>query len=77
MQTQHAQTLVIREADDAPHFGNLIDGTWTPASDGRESENRDPANGELIGYFPRSSQGEVDAAVAAAKRAPQDALDGQ
>ena len=69
MQTQHAETLVLHEADDAPHYGNLIDGKWTPASDERESENHDPANGELIGYFPRSGQTEVDAAVAAAKRA--------
>ena len=50
-------------------FRNYIGGEWVPATEGRTSENHDPANGELIGYFPRSGQADVDAAVAAAKAA--------
>jgi alpha-ketoglutaric semialdehyde dehydrogenase len=48
---------------------NYIGGEWTAAAEGRTSENRDPATGELIGHFPRSSQHDVDRAVAAAKAA--------
>ncbi|HEX9037194.1 MAG TPA: aldehyde dehydrogenase family protein [Ktedonobacterales bacterium] len=48
---------------------NYIAGEWTPAADGRTSENHDPANGELIGHFPRSSVEDVDRAVAAASAA--------
>jgi aldehyde dehydrogenase (NAD+) len=48
-------------------YYNYIGGEWTPAADGRTSENHDPANGELIGQFPRSAQVDVDRAVAAAK----------
>jgi alpha-ketoglutaric semialdehyde dehydrogenase len=48
---------------------NYIGGEWTAAAEGRTSENRDPATGALIGHFPRSSQADVDRAVAAAKAA--------
>ncbi len=54
---------------DAPVYHNSIGGEWLPAADGRISENRDPANGELVGIFPRSGQAEVDRAVAAARQA--------
>jgi alpha-ketoglutaric semialdehyde dehydrogenase len=50
-------------------FRNYIGGEWVPAVEGRTSENHDPANGELIGYFPRSGQADVDRAAAAAKAA--------
>lgn len=50
-------------------FRNYIGGEWVPAAEGRTSENQDPANGELIGYFPRSAQADVDAAVVAAAAA--------
>jgi alpha-ketoglutaric semialdehyde dehydrogenase len=50
-------------------FRNHIGGEWVPAVEGRTSENHDPANGELIGYFPRSGQADVDRAAAAAKAA--------
>ena len=48
---------------------NYTGGEWTAAAEGRTSENRDPATGALIGHFPRSSQADVDRAVAAAKAA--------
>ncbi len=54
---------------EAPTYRNYIDGEWVPAASGRTSENRNPANGDLIGYFPRSSHEDVDRAVAAAKAA--------
>ena len=47
---------------------NLIGGEWVDAS-GETFESRSPANGDLIGTFPRSSAEDVDRAVAAAKEA--------
>ena len=47
---------------------NLIGGEWVDAS-GETFESRSPANGDLIGTFPRSSADDVDRAVAAAKEA--------
>ncbi|HEX6797910.1 MAG TPA: aldehyde dehydrogenase family protein [Ktedonobacterales bacterium] len=56
-------------ASDVTTYGNYIGGEWRPAAGGATFENHDPANGELIGRFPRSAQADVDAAVAAAKAA--------
>jgi aldehyde dehydrogenase (NAD+) len=51
-------------------FKNYIDGKWLPAQAGQVIENRNPANrNDLVGLFPASDQGEVDTAVAAAKKA--------
>jgi alpha-ketoglutaric semialdehyde dehydrogenase len=51
-------------------FKNYIDGKWLPAQAGQVIENRNPANrNDLIGLFPASDQDDVDAAVAAAKKA--------
>ena len=51
-------------------FTNLIDGNWVPARSGRTFENRNPADsGECIGEFPSSDSADVNAAVAAARRA--------
>src|SRR5258707_14055824 len=52
-----------------PTYRNYIGGEWVAAADGRTSENRDPATGELLGLFPRSGQADVDRAVAAARAA--------
>jgi len=49
-------------------YQNYIAGEWVAPASGRVTENRDPANGELIGYFPRSGEDDVNRAVAAAKR---------
>ena len=50
-------------------YRNYIGGEWVAAASGQTSENYDPANGELVGRFPRSGQADVDRAVAAAKAA--------
>ncbi|MGZ3673846.1 MAG: aldehyde dehydrogenase family protein, partial [Ktedonobacterales bacterium] len=50
-------------------YRNYIGGEWVAAASGQTSENLDPANGELVGRFPRSGQADVDRAVAAAKAA--------
>src|SRR5215467_11011491 len=55
--------------DNQHEYGNYIGGEWVPAADGQTRENLDPANGELIAYFPRSTQVDVDRAVAAARSA--------
>jgi aldehyde dehydrogenase (NAD+) len=54
----------------ADAFLNYIDGRWTAAHSQRHFENRNPAKrGDLIGLFPASDGADVDAAVAAAKKA--------
>ena len=51
-------------------FKNYIDGKWVAAKSGNTFENRSPANrNDLIGRFPVSGPGDVDAAVTAAKTA--------
>lgn len=55
--------------DSARTHMNYIAGEWMPAAGGETSENRDPANGALIGRFPRSGAGDVERAVAAARAA--------
>ncbi|HWZ86749.1 MAG TPA: aldehyde dehydrogenase family protein, partial [Thermoanaerobaculia bacterium] len=49
---------------------NYIGGKWVPSASGATFENRNPADrDELIGLFPKSGKADVDAAVAAAKKA--------
>ena len=49
---------------------NYIGGKWVPAASGATFEDRNPAdNDEVIGLFPKSDKRDVDAAVAAAKKA--------
>ena len=51
-------------------YKNFIGGEWVEARSGKAIENRNPANtDELVGIFPASNQEDVNAAVAAAKRA--------
>jgi aldehyde dehydrogenase (NAD+)/betaine-aldehyde dehydrogenase len=47
----------------------LIDGDWISAEGGRMFETVDPATGDVIDTVPEASADDVDAAVAAAKRA--------
>ena len=47
----------------------LIDGEWTTARGGGTFETFDPATGEVIDTVPDATPADVDAAVAAAKRA--------
>lgn len=49
---------------------NYINGNWLPAQSGATLESRNPADWRsLVATFPRSGATDVDAAVAAARRA--------
>lgn len=50
-------------------FKNYINGEWVEAKSGKTFERRNPATGELIGTYTKSSAEDVDAAVKAAKNA--------
>lgn len=52
-------------------FKNFINGVWKPCSNGKYSENRNPANwnDDLIGMFPLSTEEDVNEAVKAAREA--------
>jgi aldehyde dehydrogenase (NAD+) len=50
-------------------FQNYIGGEWVGAASGDTFESVNPATGDKIGVFPRSSAEDVDRAVAAAKEA--------
>lgn len=52
-------------------FKNFINGVWKPSSNGKYSENRNPANwnDDLIGLFPLSTEEDVNEAVRAAREA--------
>ena len=47
----------------------LIDGAWVNATSGRTFPTYDPANGRLLAELAAASEADVDAAVAAARRA--------
>src|SRR6185436_104946 len=49
---------------------NWIGGKWVPAASGQTFEDRNPADRDkTVGLFPKSDQRDVDAGVAAAKKA--------
>src|SRR5262249_60192745 len=48
---------------------NYIGGEWVDAASGDTFESTSPADGEVIGVFPRSGADDVDRAVTAAKAA--------
>ncbi len=49
---------------------NFVGGKWVPAASGATFENRNPADrDDLVGLFPKSGKADVDAAVAAARKA--------
>lgn len=54
---------------DGRPFGLLIDGVERPAVSGRTFPSSDPATGEVVGWFAEAGPEDVDAAVAAARRA--------
>jgi alpha-ketoglutaric semialdehyde dehydrogenase len=53
-------------------YRNYIAGEWVDAASGDTFESRSPADGELIGIFPKSGAEDVDRAVEAAKTAYED-----
>src|SRR6476661_539840 len=50
-------------------FQNFIAGEWVDAASGDTFDSTSPADGELIGTFPKSGRDDVERAVAAAKAA--------
>jgi aldehyde dehydrogenase (NAD+) len=61
--------------DNGDRFGCFIDGAFTDP--GRTFESRNPANGEVLAHVTQATQGDVDAAVSAARKAqPKWARDG-
>ena len=50
-------------------YSNLIDGEWVPSVSGQTFENRNPATGELIGLFQKSTAADAERAIDAARRA--------
>src|SRR5262249_26419365 len=49
---------------------NFVDGAWVPSESGDLFENRNPANADdLIGVFQKSTPGDVQRAIEAARRA--------
>ncbi|MDX6400258.1 MAG: alpha-ketoglutaric semialdehyde dehydrogenase, partial [Gaiellaceae bacterium] len=53
-------------------FLNYIGGEWVDSASGETFESVNPASGDTIGTFPRSTPEDVDRAVAAAKAAFED-----
>ena len=53
--------------DQGDRFGHFIDGAFTAPGDGFESRN--PATGEVLATLTQATQADVDAAVAAARKA--------
>ncbi len=53
-------------------FKNFIGGEWVDAASGESFETTSPANGDVLGVFPRSGVEDVDRAVEAAKAAYED-----
>ena len=53
--------------DQGSRFGHFIDGEFTKARD--DFESRNPANGNVLANLAQATQGEVDTAVAAARKA--------
>ena len=56
----------------AKRFQNYIGGEWVDAASGETFESINPANGETIGVFPRSTAADVDRAVEAGRDAWED-----
>jgi alpha-ketoglutaric semialdehyde dehydrogenase len=50
-------------------YRNYIGGDWVDSASGETFESRNPATGEVVGSFPKSSGDDVDRAVEAAKDA--------
>ena len=53
--------------DQGSRFGHFIDGSFTTPSDGFEAKN--PANGDVLATLSQATQGDVDTAVKAARKA--------
>src|SRR5829696_6272880 len=50
-------------------FPNFIGGSWVESTSGERYERKNPATGEVVASYNKSSAADVDTAVAAAKKA--------
>ncbi|MCW5626597.1 MAG: aldehyde dehydrogenase family protein, partial [Burkholderiales bacterium] len=64
-----ASVLPLVAGQTLPPFLNLIDGRWQPASDGRTIDVVSPSDGEVFATIARGTAADIDAAVAAARKA--------
>ena len=65
--TEQSSNLQLRKTRE---YSNYIDGKWVKAKNGKTFESRNPANtDEVIGSFQHSDADDLNAAVAAAKKA--------
>lgn len=70
VETQVRPQSAGQSSTDPNTFYNLIGGKWQPALSGKTFTSTNPANpSEVVGHFPASAKEDVDAAVAAAKKA--------
>jgi aldehyde dehydrogenase (NAD+) len=59
----------LRTPIDGRHRQMFVDGRWVDAVSGATMTTLDPATGEVLATVPRSAAADIDAAVAAARRA--------
>jgi len=59
----------LRQPIDGRHRQMFIGGAWVDARSGRTMETRNPATGVVIATVPRGDRGDIDLAVAAARKA--------
>jgi acyl-CoA reductase-like NAD-dependent aldehyde dehydrogenase len=57
---------------DLASYDLFVDGRWVPAVEGATMERTSPADGRLVGRYARGAAADVDAAVAAARKAFDD-----
>src|SRR6266516_5807820 len=71
MATDTLTSTVLAGSSTRPNiYRNFIDGEWVESETGQTFENRNPADPrDIVGIFQKSGTADVDAAVAAAKRA--------
>src|SRR5215472_6861832 len=62
----HPGAVLVRIRAMPDTYKNYIMGRWVESRSGRTFENRNPANGGLLGLFPDSGAEDVNDAVAAA-----------
>ncbi|MGC1781581.1 MAG: aldehyde dehydrogenase family protein [Acidobacteriaceae bacterium] len=67
---KHKNKQKEKKQSKSREYRNWIDGKWAAAESGETFENRNPADTrDLVGIFPASGKQDVNAAVAAAKKA--------
>ncbi len=65
-------TAMQRPETEVREMQNYVDGRWTAASGGQAIDVIDPATANVLARVPLSTPGDIEAAVAAARRAQRD-----